>query len=1312
MMPTPSDRRDHEDTTPSASSTGLMSDATPASGNRSPTIRPGILASVGRLFSSNKKEDISSSVLDQEGRLTTPPVGAPSLTKDYITPVEKRYLRVASSDSLKVLRMVLSACYLSKEQIELMVTRGRIHTLRKLFSLSESDWDLLKDTVDDLTDSDFKHVVMFQLWYDDPSNDDVRGDEQVLLDKLNQGSLDEYRRALERSQVDIEVALEKLTELGPSQDDIDSSFTKVRGTGKKSRSGSLLSQTSNGDDGFVSAEEDVSSLVQRNPLEGNSFAPLSDDEDEAVIPKDQLTTTYKSALLQASQTNVKSEDKSSSRVILSSVKPTTLQHTIPSSFTKQETVQANQVTFSPAPPQSKNDDGPSDSSTDESDSVSSSDSSSNESSSDSSSSGWSSDSSESSDSDSDSDSSTSSKKKKKKKKKRSKKQKMKHRRIMKKHDRRSYTNAFAKRTPSLFDDVKFPSTPVSAAKLEQFKSVFALKMEHTQCERYILDNVADRRIQPSKSDRPTRYRRWKKDVTWIGVALKTCLINHSEGFALIKDERDGVKAWDILMNRYDRRVFNEGSSRAGDLNSLLKITLESTSLGSFNKFISKFEKTATFVKVNDDPLPDEFKQDLLTRAIQNKSYGVFLTTAKTRSPPYTYSEFVYALQVYASEIEGKGPSTDSHDNRTIKYAKKINGYAVNEYGIVEKKSDWDGMTSDQRAAYYTSKDKLLGEGKLKKGKPVFPSAYNDDKSSSQTNPGVGQGKSKSARNRRNLKAKLQKLEASVGNGDNDTSTSPSPTPPAQDSSPTDSFDFSNVSSAQRKMITQLINSSGGRKVNQVRTRTINFNAATTIRLHTDDHIYRVTVDGGADTCLDGRGHIFLEYTERLANVVGFDDDVTKQNLHIGTSITVVTTSSGDDILLLKNESIDHTSQANSMLSVNQVRAHGIDLDDCPSRFKVDGRKGRQSMIVDDDGDHEPWEIPFDFDNNLISYNVREPTSEEVDTLPMVMITSDQQWDPQEHTDDGVIHHISSEFEGRWIVNNDLHDRVLQRLSSTPSCKSTLKCHNGDSIDLELQSQILNLVAMSKSDELSNSHEDSLSSTMFQELELLPAHCFEIKSKRKPIELEKLKRNMLIRDDVTARKTIESTTQLGKHIVRYPQRAHLRSRYPQLNVTRLHERFSTDTMFSKIQALGGETCAQCYLGLTSKVLEAYGMALESEGPGSLLRFIRERGAMAGLKNDNSKMQTSKKWNSILDQYSIAAETTEPYHPQQNQVERKIQTMKNMVMSILDATSAPSSLWLYCLYYVIDVLNSTERKELDWRTPIEVAYGFTPDIFPLL
>ena len=96
----------------------------------------------------------------------------------------------------------------------------------------------------------------------------------------------------------------------------------------------------------------------------------------------------------------------------------------------------------------------------------------------------------------------------------------------------------------------------------------------------------------------------------------------------------------------------------------------------------------------------------------------------------------------------------------------------------------------------------------------------------------------------------------------------------------------------------------------------------------------------------------------------------------------------------------------------------------------------------------------------------------------------------------------------------------------------------------------------------------------------------------------------------------------------PQRRHLKSRYPQLNVDRLTEKYATDTWFAKETSLNGENCAQMFYGLESSYTECIGMTTESEGPQALTRFIRERGAMPGLRNDCSKMQTSDAWNDIL------------------------------------------------------------------------------------
>ena len=53
-------------------------------------------------------------------------------------------------------------------------------------------------------------------------------------------------------------------------------------------------------------------------------------------------------------------------------------------------------------------------------------------------------------------------------------------------------------------------------------------------------------------------------------------------------------------------------------------------------------------------------------------------------------------------------------------------------------------------------------------------------------------------------------------------------------------------------------------------------------------------------------------------------------------------------------------------------------------------------------------------------------------------------------------------------------------------------------------------------------------------------------------------------------TFEATTQLlSKADKRLPLRRHFKSRFPQANFNRLHETFSTDTMFSSTKAMGGD-----------------------------------------------------------------------------------------------------------------------------------------------
>ena len=62
------------------------------------------------------------------------------------------------------------------------------------------------------------------------------------------------------------------------------------------------------------------------------------------------------------------------------------------------------------------------------------------------------------------------------------------------------------------------------------------------------------------------------------------------------------------------------------------------------------------------------------------------------------------------------------------------------------------------------------------------------------------------------------------------------------------------------------------------------------------------------------------------------------------------------------------------------------------------------------------------------------------------------------------------------------------------------------------------------------------------------------------------------------------------------RRHFKSRFPQLNVNMLREKYTTDTWFSAVPSLGGSTAVQFFVGTTSHFMQVYGMRDKSEGIG--------------------------------------------------------------------------------------------------------------------
>ncbi len=180
------------------------------------------------------------------------------------------------------------------------------------------------------------------------------------------------------------------------------------------------------------------------------------------------------------------------------------------------------------------------------------------------------------------------------------------------------------------------------------------------------------------------------------------------------------------------------------------------------------------------------------------------------------------------------------------------------------------------------------------------------------------------------------------------------------------------------------------------------------------------------------------------------------------------------------------------------------------------------------------------------------------------------------------------------------------------------------------------------------------------------------------------------------------------------RRHVKSQADYLNKPRLHETVGTDTMFSSVRDVSGAWCAQVYWGLSSYMINVYGMKKESEMPERNDDFIRHEGAPSILRSDNSRVQRwSKTLLRRLRRLLIGVEYTEPYHPQQNPTKMQaIRWLKSAVKVVRARTGAPENLWFQAMEYMADIHNVTPDETLSWITPFQKRHGMTPDISPYL
>ena len=175
--------------------------------------------------------------------------------------------------------------------------------------------------------------------------------------------------------------------------------------------------------------------------------------------------------------------------------------------------------------------------------------------------------------------------------------------------------------------------------------------------------------------------------------------------------------------------------------------------------------------------------------------------------------------------------------------------------------------------------------------------------------------------------------------------------------------------------------------------------------------------------------------------------------------------------------------------------------------------------------------------------------------------------------------------------------------------------------------------------------------------------------------------------------------------------HHKSRFPWDNRRRLQEDVAMDTYFCNVTGFEGSTCAQLFVRLLSNMINVYPM--KSKASMHIVQaykdFMRYEGVPACLHCNDSKEQKTFEITDLNRDYMVRDSFSEPYHPNQNPAESLgVKAIKTGASAIMDRTGAKPHMWPYVHKYIADVHNHCSSPTLNWKTPISIHHGYTPDI----
>ena len=475
---------------------------------------------------------------------------------------------------------------------------------------------------------------------------------------------------------------------------------------------------------------------------------------------------------------------------------------------------------------------------------------------------------------------------------------------------------------------------------------------------------------------------------------------------------------------------------------------------------------------------------------------------------------------------------------------------------------------------------------------------------------------------------------------------------------------------------------------------------------------RNEVDSHADTTVGGPNCVLLETNGETATVHSFSDERKPfADVPIGTIATAwVNRKTGETFVLIYNEALyfgnrlDHT-----LLCPNQMRAHGIVVDDTPRQFN---KQSTHSIYMPE----VELSIPLEMRGVISYFESHKPSEDELENCRRIVMTSDVSWNPYDESfetqERAANQHAAIADEAGVETarvsevdrNGDIKCGTRTKFAVIPDPPELLS----DEAFVERLVASVNIA----SDDLYGDGMDGYRDQELFQVSSATREVFEMSrsEKKSVVTKEVLARRWGIGLD-TAHRTLKQTTLRGVRSVILPTDRRVSTWKPHLVFpTMRRKKLYTDTMFSKVKSVRQNTCAQVWTDGYGYDL-VYPMNSKKYASSTVKNMVHDmQGIPEVIFSDGAGEETGASWKKEIGLIRARHHVTEPHLPWQNRAEGDIREIRRGIKRQTQRAGSPKRVWDFCAKLVAAIRRKTAHNFpcLDGLTPEESVHARVADI----